>query len=144
VLAVATVLLEVFAPQAIGIFNSNPELLAVAVPGMRIFLSALILVGPGIMFLMTFQGLSRGWTAIALSMVRQVGLLLPALLILPHLLGINGAWIALPISDAGGTIVAGLWLYREYRLQKRSGIWETPPISGSGPEPMSAELPSMD
>ena len=77
-------------------------------------------------------------------MVRQVGLLLPALLILPHLLGINGAWIALPISDAGGTIVAGLWLYREYRLQKRSGIWETPPISGSGPEPMSAELPSMD
>jgi putative MATE family efflux protein len=144
VLAVATVLLEVFAPQAIGIFNSNPELLAVAVPGMRIFLSALILVGPGIMFLMTFQGLSRGWTAIALSMVRQVGLLLPALLILPHLLGINGAWIALPISDAGGTIVAGLWLYREYRLQKRSGIWETAPVSGSGPEPMSAELPSMD
>jgi Na+-driven multidrug efflux pump len=77
-------------------------------------------------------------------MVRQVGLLLPALLILPRFLGINGAWIALPLSDAGGAIVAGLWLYREYVRQKRSGIWETPPVSGPVPEPMSAELPSTD
>jgi len=135
VLAVATALLEVFAPQTIGIFNSNPELLAVAVPGMRIFISALILVGPAIMFIITFQGLSRGWTAIALSLARQLGILLPALLILPRLLGINGAWIALPISDAGGAIVAGLWLYREYRLQKRTGVWETVPLSRPIPEP---------
>jgi putative MATE family efflux protein len=144
VLAVATVLLEVLAPQAIGIFNSNPELLAVAVPGMRIFLSALILVGPAIMFIMTFQGLSRGWTAIALSLTRQVGILLPALLILPRLFGINGAWIALPISDAGGAIVAGLWLYREYRLQKRSGIWETPPVTAPVPEPVPVAPPPAD
>jgi putative MATE family efflux protein len=140
VLAAATVLLEVFAPQAIGIFNSNPELLAVAVPGMRIFLSALILVGPAIMFIITFEGLSKGWTAIALSLARQLGILLPALLILPGLLGINGAWIALPISDAGGAIVAGLWLYREYRLQKRSGIWEVAAVG----QPVAAELPPAD
>ena len=142
VLGVATALLEIFAPQAIGVFNSNPELLAVAVPGMRIFISALILVGPTIMFIITFQGLSRGWTAISLSLARQLGILLPALLILPRLMGLNGVWIALPISDVAGAIVAGLWLYREYRLQKRSGIWANVPALEPVPEPMPADPPA--
>jgi Na+-driven multidrug efflux pump len=88
-LAVVTVLLEIFAPQVIGIFNKSPELLAIAVPGMRIFLSALVLIGPAIMFIITFQGLSKGWTAICLSLVRQLALLLPALLILPRLHGVE-------------------------------------------------------
>jgi putative MATE family efflux protein len=144
VLTVVTALLEIFAPQVIAIFNNSPELLAIAVPGMRIFMSALILVGPAIMFIITFQGLSKGWTAIALSLARQLGLLLPALLILSRLMGLNGAWLSLPISDAGGAIVAGLWLYREYRLQKRSGIWDSAPVTELIPESVPADPPALD
>jgi len=141
ILAVITVFLEIFTPQVIGIFNKSPELLAIAVPGMRIFVSALVLIGPAIMFIITFQGLSKGWTAICLSLVRQLGLLLPAILILPRFMGMNGAWVSLPISDVGGAIVAGLWLYREYRLQKRSGIWDNVPAVEPVPEPVSADPP---
>ena len=144
ILAVITVFLEIFAPQVIGIFNKSPELLAIAVPGMRIFVSALILIGPAIIFVITFQGLSKGWTAICLSLVRQLGLLLPAILILPRLMGMNGAWVSLPISDVGGAIVAGLWLYREYRLQKRSGIWDNAPATGPVPEPLPMDPPVPD
>jgi putative MATE family efflux protein len=144
VLAISTTLLEIFAPQVIAIFNSNSELLAVAVPAMRIYISAFVLGGPAIMFIITFEGLSRGRTAIALSWARQLGFLLPALLILPHFLGLNGAWMALPISDAGGAVVTGLWLYREYRLQKRSGIWEASSTTAPVPESVPAELPPAD
>ncbi|OGN97663.1 MAG: hypothetical protein A2Z77_04680 [Chloroflexi bacterium RBG_13_51_36] len=139
VLAVVTVLLEIFAPQVIGIFNKSPELLAIAVPGMRIFIAALILIGPAIMFIITFQGLSKGWTAICLSLVRQLALLLPAVLILPRFMGLNGVWLALPISDVGGAIVAALWIYREYRLQKRSGVWENAPVTEPIPEPLPTD-----
>jgi Na+-driven multidrug efflux pump len=144
ILAVVTVLLEVFAPQVVAIFNNSPELLAIAAPGMRIFLSALVLIGPAIMFIITFQGLSKGWTAISLSLVRQLVLLLPAVLILPRFMGLNGVWLSLPISDIGGAVVAGLWLYREYRLQKRSGIWESAPVPEFVPDPMSADPPTSD
>jgi putative MATE family efflux protein len=141
VLAVATVVLEVLAPQVIAIFNNNPELLAVAVPGMRIFIAALVLVGPAIMFIITFQGLSKGWTAISLSLARQLGFLLPAMLILPHFMGLNGVWLSMPISDACGAIIAGLWLYREYRLQKGSGIWDNVPVITPVPESVPAADP---
>jgi putative MATE family efflux protein len=144
ILAVATALLEIFAPQVIAIFNNSPELLAVAVPGMRIFIAALILVGPAIMFIITFQGLSKGWTAVSLSLARQLGFLLPALLILPRFMGLNGAWLSLPISDAGGAIVAGLWLYRDYRLQKRSGIWDNAPVTGPILESVPTDPPAPD
>jgi putative MATE family efflux protein len=144
ILTVATVLLEVFAPQVIAIFNNSPELLAIAVPGMRIFIAALILVGPAIMFIITFQGLSKGWTAVSLSLARQLGFLIPALLILPRFMGLNGAWLSLPISDAGGAIVAGFWLYREYRLQKRSGIWDNAPVTEPIPESVPADPPALD
>jgi putative MATE family efflux protein len=141
VLAVATVVLEVLAPQVIAIFNNNPELLAVAVPGMRIFIAALVLVGPAIMFIITFQGLSKGWTAISLSLARQLGFLLPAMLILPHFMGLNGVWLSMPISDACGAIIAALWLYREYRLQKGSGIWDNVPAIAPVPESVPAADP---
>ncbi len=144
VLGVASIFLAIFAPRVIAIFNDTPELLEIAVPGMRIFISALFLVGPTIMFIITFQGLSKGWTATALSLVRQLAFLLPTLIILPRFLGLTGVWLSLPISDVGGAIVTGLWLYREYRLQKRSGIWYEAPAIGSVVDPVPGEKPPVD
>jgi putative MATE family efflux protein len=128
-LGVATIFLEIFTPQVIAIFNNDPELLAIAVPGMRIFISTLILIGPAIMFITTFQGLSKGWTATALSLVRELVFFIPAVLILPRYMGLNGVWLSMPIADVCGTAIAGFWLYREYQFQKRSGVWDNVPES---------------
>lgn len=144
VLGIASILLAIFAPQIIALFNDTPELLAIAVPGMRIFIAAFVLIGPAIMFIIAFQGLSKGWTAICLSLVRQLAVFLPALLILPRFMGLTGAWLSMPISDAAGAIVGGLWLYREYRLQKRSGIWDAAPVTGPMPEPVPTDPPAPD
>ena len=144
VLGVATVFLAIFAPQVIAIFNDTPELLAIAVPGLRMFISALILVGPAIMFIITFQGLSKGWTAIALSLARQLLFLLPALLILPRFMGLSGVWLSIPISDVGGAIVAGFWLYREYRLQRQRGLWDKAPVTEHVTELLPEDRPTLD
>ncbi len=143
-LGIATVLLEIFAPQVIAIFNDDPELLAIAVPGIRIMISALILVGPAIMFITTFQGLSKGWTAISLSLVRELVFFIPAIFILPRFIGLNGVWLSLPIADVCGTIIAGFWLYREYRLQKRSGIWDNAPVTEPTPESIPRDRSTLD
>ena len=129
-LGIATVVLEIFTPQAIAIFSKDPELLEIAVPGMRIFLSTLILIGPSIMFITAFQGLSKGKTAMVLSLARQFIFFVPPLLILPRFMGLTGAWISIPISDGMGAIISGIWLYREYKVQQRSGIWDAGPAAG--------------
>jgi len=111
----ALVVLQIFAPQLIGIFTDDPELIAMAVPALRIGLAALVIAGPSVLFTTTFQGLSKGKTALILSLIRQFIFLVPLLLLLPRFLGINGVWLSLPISDSLAFLVSGLWLFREYK-----------------------------
>jgi putative MATE family efflux protein len=123
IMALATIILEIFTPQVIRVFNSDPELLKIGVPGMRIFLSTLIIIGPTIVFITTFQGLSKGVHAMGLAFTRQVLIFVPAILILPRYSGMTGVWLSLPISDVWGFISCGIWIWLEYRRQKKSGLW---------------------
>ncbi len=120
---IATILLEIFAPGLINIFSSNTELTIIAVPAMRIILSTLVFIGPSVLFITTFQGLSKGKEVLILSLARQFIFFVPALYLLPQVLGINGVWLSVPISDVLGFLVSGAWLLREYRIQKRTGTW---------------------
>jgi putative MATE family efflux protein len=119
-LGVATLFLEVFTPQVVNIFSNNPELLRLTVPAMRIMLSTMLLIGPSIMFITAFQGLSKGTMALILSLVRQFILFIPLLYLLRHLLGMYGVWLSLPASDVLSFIVTFWVLYLEYRKQRKT------------------------
>jgi putative MATE family efflux protein len=123
ILAIITIGLEIFTPQIIRLFNSDPELLRVSVPGMRVFLSTLVLYGPTLVFITAFQGMSKGVHAMVLAFTRQTLIFVPAILILSKYLGMTGVWLSLPLSDIFGFLTSGLWLLLEYRHQKKSGLW---------------------
>jgi len=129
IMAVATIAMEITAPLIVGIFTRDPQLMDVAVPAMRILLSSITILGPGILFVTTFQGLSKGKEALILSLVRQLIFFVPILFVLPKMIGLTGIWLALPLSDFLGFIVAWGWLLHEYRVQKRSSLWLEPPIA---------------
>ena len=121
-LGVATVVLEIFAPQTIAIFSDDPELLKIAVPAMCIFIVAMPLIGPSIMFITAFQGLSKGNAAMVLSLVRQFIFFVPLLFLFSRIWGLNGVWLSMPVSDTLAFVVSGLWLFREYKRQQRPTI----------------------
>jgi putative MATE family efflux protein len=116
-----SILLIIFTPQILTLFKPSPELLEVAIPGMRIFCSSLALIGPTIMIITTFQGLSKGKSAWILSLVRQLVFLVPGLYIFPYFFGLTGVWLAMPVSDTLAFIVVVLWLYREYHIHVKKG-----------------------
>ncbi|MFC1920755.1 MATE family efflux transporter [Chloroflexota bacterium] len=125
----AMVLLEILSPQLIGIFSKDPELLVIAVPAMRIAIAAIFLMAPTILFITTFQGLSKGKEVLILSLARQLIFFIPLLFILPRIWGIYGVWISMPISDTIGFVVTGLWLLREYKIQRKKSDWVDLPDS---------------
>jgi putative MATE family efflux protein len=122
-MGIAMVGLEIFTPQLLGIFSNDPELIGIGIPAMRLIMSSLFLWGPMIIFATTFQGLSKGKDALALTLVRQFIFFVPLLYLFSWVWGLYGVWIAIPVSDLISFIVAGLWLLREYRLQRRTGSW---------------------
>ena len=113
-LAFFTLIIEIWAPQIIGIFMSDTQILEVTVPGMRIMLSTLMFFGPTMLFITAFQGLSMGGMALWLSLIRQFILFIPLLYILQYLLGLTGVWLTLPASDVLSFVIIFMFLYREY------------------------------
>jgi putative MATE family efflux protein len=95
---ISSLLLILFARPILMLFTADAELVAVTVPALRLFILALVLVGPIIIWINMFIGLGRGTTAMLLMLFRDGFLLIPLLFILPHGLGIAGVWMAQPIS----------------------------------------------
>jgi putative MATE family efflux protein len=133
---IATIILEVFTTQIVSLFNSDPALLAVAVPGMRIFCSTIPIIGPLMIFFTTFQGLSRGTVSMLLTLCHQCAFFIPGLFIFSHWWGLNGVWISMPVSDILGTTIATLFILYEYRRQKRNPYWQE---KSAEPGPASGE-----
>ena len=60
-----------------------------------------------------FQSIGKAKISIFLSLSRQLLFLLPLLIVLPHMFGIDGVWAAMPASDAIAAIIAA-WIMALY------------------------------
>ncbi len=109
---------EMFAPQMILIFNDDPSLVSLGAKGARIFLASMPLLGFLVPATNFFQAIGRAKISIILSLLRQVIVLVPAYFILPKLLGLNGAFMANPLSDIISTVVAFVYIIKEFKLLK--------------------------
>jgi Na+-driven multidrug efflux pump len=54
-----------------------------------------------------FQSIGKAKISIFLSLSRQLLFLLPMLIILPPIFGVDGVWASMPISDAISSVVTG-------------------------------------
>lgn len=119
------VLIEAFPKYLIQIFvNSDSKLLPIGSVGIRIFLCMLPIIGFQIVSSNYFQAIGKAKTAIFLSLSRQVIILIPALLILPHFLGVTGVWICAPVSDFLASILTAVFIFKDIKrisnLNKKS------------------------
>lgn len=97
-------------------FTSDPELIAIAANGLRINLSIFIVVGSQIVISQFFQSIGIAWKSIFLSLTRQFVYLIPAILILPPVFGLNGVWYSGPLSDGLAAMTA--WIFLFYHIRK--------------------------
>lgn len=97
------------------LFTEDQVMIERCIPAFRIMLCALPLVGGQIITTTFFQSIKKPKMSIFLSMTRQLILLLPVLLILPPIIGVNGVWCAIPISEAGSAFLAMFLLARELK-----------------------------
>lgn len=117
ILCVAFVLVQSFPETIIGIFNKDPKFMDISIKGLRIYLLMLPIVGISITGSNYIQSIGEAKTAMFLSLLRQVILLIPFILILPRLfnLGVNGVWIAQPLSDVISSVITVVILLKTMR-----------------------------
>lgn len=93
------------APLVGRAFTGDEVLINVTVNAFRHALVAFWMVGFQIVSTTFFQSIGKAGKSIFLSLTRQVLFLIPLLLWLPGVWGLNGVWMSFPISDVLATVV---------------------------------------
>ena len=102
----------IFAEPVAAIFNSekNIELQAIAVPGLRIYFTAVMFVGFNIIISVYFTSMEKGLPAQIISLTRGLVLIIPAAFLLSEMLGMIGVWLSFPITE--GAVSAGALIFK--------------------------------
>lgn len=102
----------------VGIFTSDAELIDLSARGLRIIIMFFPIIGFQMVTANFFQSIGMAGKAIFLSLSRQLLILVPCLLILPHFWGAKGVWISMPVSDFLASVIAALMLWWQFRKFK--------------------------
>jgi len=115
-------IIGIFFPATItAMFTTDLELRSIAARALRISVIMFPIIGSQIVITNFFQSIGKAKISIFLSLTRQFLFLVPSLLILPHFLGLDGAWASMPVSDGLSVIVATSTIF--YFIRKfKSGL----------------------
>lgn len=102
-------------------FTNDSELVNITANGLQRTMLAFLVVGSQISISQFFQSIGVAWKAMFLSLSRQVLFLIPMLLLLPPFYGLNGVWMANPLSDIIAALAAwGFLIYHVKNVKKQS------------------------
>lgn len=122
ILCIGTGIIQLFPEQIIGLFNKDEELMKMSVEGIRVYLFMLPLVGISITGSNYVQSIGKAKVAMFLSLLRQVILLIPAIIILPRFFNLKGVWLAQPIADFIAIIITAIVIIIEMRSYNKEDI----------------------
>lgn len=106
--------LAMLAPrQCVSLFTTDQHLIDTTVHGMRRMMVMLPIVGYQMVITNFFQCIGKVKISIFLSLSRQLLFLLPALALLPMWFGLDGVWLAQPVSDLIASVVTA-WIMIVY------------------------------
>lgn len=106
VCAVGFVIAMLFPESCVRLFTSDANLIANSVVAMRYMMSMFLIIGAQMVITNFFQSIGKAKISIFLSMSRQLIFLVPLIAVLPHYMGLNGVWLAMPLSDAIAAIMS--------------------------------------
>lgn len=101
-------------------FTADPALLTAGARGLRLYVCLFAVIGVPIVTITYFQSVGRPLSGILLSMLRQMGLLIPLILLLPRLWGVIGIWLAAPVSDLLSSAITLIVVASELRRFKEA------------------------
>lgn len=89
----------IFAPNIISVFSNDPAVIDIGSRSLRAVNIFFPLFGFQVISTVLFQALGKGLPAALLSLARQGIFLIPAILIMPGIFGLNGVIYSQPVAD---------------------------------------------
>lgn len=106
IMFIGTVLSLFIPKQILELFNTDPALLEIGVPALRIICLGFLISTFGIIYSGAFEALGLGFHSLVISLLRQFLIIIPLSFILAKFIGATGIWLSFPISEIIAAVVA--------------------------------------
>lgn len=116
------IIAEFFPYICARMFTSDKTLIEMSVRGIRINMLMFPFVGYQMIITNFFQSIGKAKISMFLSLSRQMLFLVPLLVILPPIFGVDGVWASLPASDAVASITTAVMMAIYMKKFKRQHI----------------------
>ena len=122
----------------IKLFTSDPELIEMGRKALRLSVSTIPLVGVQVIGSSIFQALGKSVHALLLTLSRQVLVLIPLVLIMPKLFGLNGVWLSFPAADTISFSITLAFVLTAVKKMSTEGRSQAAPFKESHRDPMGS------
>ncbi len=109
ILGFCFILFQVFPQEALSIFNASPEMYAIGVPALRIISYHFLLAGVSMILGSAFQALGHSFSAMMISICRQLVILLPIAYLLSLSGAVNNIWYSYLIAELVCLVLSVTW-----------------------------------
>ncbi len=110
IMTVGCLVFELMPEALLSLFNASPELLKIGSNGLRIIGIHFPIAGFCIIMTSVFQAVGNPAHSMLISILRQLGVLLPASWLLGRLFGLSAVWAAFPIAEVVSLILCMIFL----------------------------------
>lgn len=117
IMAVGIAIFLAIPDQLLLLFKASPTMLEIGVPALRIICTHFILAGVSIVLMSTFQAFGEGFLSLAVSVLRQLVVILPAAFLLMKFAGLGAVWWAFPIAEVCSLTLSTIFFLRLYRTK---------------------------
>lgn len=102
---------QFFPEQCVRLFTSDETLISLSVHAMRLTTVSFPIIGFQMVVANFFQSIGKAKVSVFLSLSRQLVFLIPMLLVLPTLYGVDGVWYSMPVADTISALVTAIIMY---------------------------------
>ena len=117
IMAVGTVIFQLFPAQLMAIFDAGPDMMSMGIAAMRLLSLCFIPAAVAITFSTFFQALGKGIYSLLMTLLRQLIIILPAAWIFSRFIGVTGVWLAYPFAEGFGVTFAIIMFIHLYRKE---------------------------
>lgn len=125
ILCISSFILVEFAPRSLltlFIDKNDEHAIQIGIHAIRIYCLGFSVIGFQVIASNFFQSIGKAGISMMLSLLRQILLLIPFLIIFPLFLGARGIWIAAPASDILAFIISATMIGREVKKMNRYNL----------------------
>lgn len=117
VMLVGAIIFQAFPEQLLEIFNASATMKEIGIPALRTLSICFVFAGFCIVCSSVFQALGHGVLSLWVSLVRQLGVLLPVAYVLAKVGGLHLVWWSFPIAEIFSVFMSVVFIRNVYKKE---------------------------